>query len=192
VASRDWVKKGYIIQECPRSHILDIANIVYQCESTEVFRDESRYVVLIQRQRSIHHRCRHFCPSSCLPLSFALALWCHRCKLKMNLHPRRLYYNRVEGSKRKPRVYVQSGVGYQVCFRTRGVVLCQSHDVDIVQDAASEFNKGGHNNGGVVGKNRYIYFSSCDFLVQGSTFEFCWLKNTKRRSLHLPVPPGTS
>ena len=59
---------------------------------------------------------------------------------------------------------VQSCVGYQLCFGTRGVVLCKSRDVEIVQDAAVVFNMGGKDNGGVGGKKRYIYSSSCDLI----------------------------
>jgi hypothetical protein len=85
-------------------------------------------------------------------------------------------------------VNVRSCVGYQVCFRTRGVVLCKSRDVKIVQDAASVFITGGNDNGGVRVKKGYIYSNSGDFLVQGSTCEFGWLMNTTRRSLHLAAP----
>jgi hypothetical protein len=86
VASRDWIKKDYIMKEVLCPVILDVANIVYRYESTDVFRDESLYMVPIQRQASIYNRCRHLCPS--LPLSFAAALRCHRCELKMNLYPK--------------------------------------------------------------------------------------------------------
>jgi hypothetical protein len=79
-----------------------------------------------------------------------------------------------------------------VCFGTRGVVLCQSRDVKIVQDAAGELYMGGKDTGGVGRKKGYIDSSSGNFLVQGSTWEFCWLTNTKWRSLHLATPPGTS
>jgi len=89
-------------------------------------------------------------------------------------------------------VDAQSCVGYRVCFGTRGVVLGKSLDVEIVQDAASVFNTGGKDNGGVGGKKGYIYSSSGDFLIQGSTCESCWLTNTKRCSLHLAAPPDTS
>jgi len=34
-------------------------------------------------------------------------------------------------------VNIQSCVGYLVCFGTRGVVLCKSGDVEIVQDAGA-------------------------------------------------------
>ena len=47
---------------------------------------------------------------------------------------------------------VQSCVGYWVCFGTRGVVLCKSCDVKIVQDAGSVFDTGRKDNGGVGGK----------------------------------------
>jgi hypothetical protein len=131
VASLNWIKKDYIIKEVPGSLILDAANIVYPYESTDVLRDESLYTVPIQRQASIYNRCRHFCPSSCLPLSFAAALWCHRSQLKMNQDPRRYHYDSVERSERKARVNRHSCVGYRVCFGTRGVVLCNSRDVEI-------------------------------------------------------------
>jgi hypothetical protein len=49
----------------------------------------------------------------------------------MNLHPSRWHYDTVERSERKPRVNVQSCVGYRVCFGTRGDVLCKSLDVEI-------------------------------------------------------------
>jgi hypothetical protein len=89
-------------------------------------------------------------------------------------------------------VNVQSCVGYQACFGTRRVVLCKSHEVEIVQDAAGELNTGGNNIGDVGGKKGYIYSSTGDFLVQGSTCEFCCLMNTKWHSLHRAAPPGTS
>jgi hypothetical protein len=73
----------------------------------------------------------------------------------------------------------------------RGVVLFKSRDVKIVQDAAGALNTGGKDNGGAGGKKEYIYSSSGNFLVQGSTGEFCWLTNTKRHSLYLTAPPGT-
>jgi len=46
----------------------------------------------------------------------------------------------------------------------RGVVLCKSPDVEIVREAASVFNTGRKNNGGVGGKKRYIYSSSWDLI----------------------------
>ena len=49
----------------------------------------------------------------------------------MNLHPKRLNYDTVACSGRKPRGKVQSCVGYWVCFGTRGVVLCKSREVEI-------------------------------------------------------------
>jgi len=140
VASRDWIKKDYIIKEVPGPLILDATNIVYPYESMDVFQDESLYTVPIQRRASIYNWCRHFCPSSYLSLFFAAALWCHRCQLKMNRHPRRYHYDTVDHSGRKPRVNIQSWVGYRVCVGTRGVVLCKSCDVEIVQDAGGVFN----------------------------------------------------
>jgi hypothetical protein len=52
-----------------------------------------------------------------------------------------------------------------VCFGTRGVVLCKSHDVGIVREAAGVFNRGGKDNGSVGGNQGYIYSSSSDLLV---------------------------
>jgi len=60
------------------------------------------------------------------------------------------------------------------------------------QDAVGVYNTGGKEKGGGGGKKGYIYSSSGDFLVQGSTCQFCWLTNTKRPSLHLAELPGTS
>jgi len=60
------------------------------------------------------------------------------------------------------------------------------------QDAVGVYNTGGKEKGGEGGNKGYIYSISCDFLVQGSTCEFCWLTNTKRPSLHLAELPGTS
>jgi len=87
VAGRDWIKKDYIIQEVPCPLVLNTANIVYQYDVTDVFRDESLHTVPIQWQVSIYNWCRHLCPI--LPLSLRAALWCHRCVLNMNLHPKR-------------------------------------------------------------------------------------------------------
>jgi hypothetical protein len=100
VASRNWIKKDYIIQTVPGSLIHDTADIVYPYESTDVFQDESPYAVPIQRQALIYNRCRHLCPS--VPLSFAAGHWCHRCELKMNLHPKCYNYDTVVCSGRKP------------------------------------------------------------------------------------------
>jgi hypothetical protein len=60
------------------------------------------------------------------------------------------------------------------------------------QHAVGVYNTGGKAKGGVGGRKGYIYSSSGDFLVQSSTCEFCWLRNTKRPSLDLPEQPGTS
>jgi hypothetical protein len=60
------------------------------------------------------------------------------------------------------------------------------------QDAVGVYNTGGKEIGDVAGKKGYIYSCSGDFLVQGSTCEICWLRNTKRRRLHLAASPGTS
>jgi hypothetical protein len=42
--------------------------------------------------------------------------------------------------------------------------VCKSCDFEIVQDAGGVFNTGGKENGGVGGKNGYIYSSSCDLV----------------------------
>jgi hypothetical protein len=46
----------------------------------------------------------------------------------------------------------------------RGIVLCKSHDIKIVQDAAGVFNPGAKDSAGVGGKKGYIYSSSCDLI----------------------------
>jgi hypothetical protein len=104
----------------------------------------------------------------------------------MNLHPRHWDNDPVECSGRKRRGNVQSCVGYQLYFGTRGVLLCKLCDVNMVQDAGGVFNMGGKENGGVRGKMGYIYLSSCDFLLQlgrhdhlDSYAVFRWLLNTK-------------
>jgi len=82
----------------------------------------------------------------------------------MNLHQRRQHYDTVECSGRKPRVNVQCCAGYRMCFAMRGIVLCKSCDVDIVQDAGSVNNTGRKENGGVGRKKGYIYSCSCDLI----------------------------
>jgi hypothetical protein len=71
-----------------------------------------------------------------------------------------------------------------VCFGTRGVILCKSHDEEIVQSAGGAFNSEVDENGGVGRKDGYIYPSCYDFLVQlvrCDNFDFysafCWLMN---------------
>jgi len=104
----------------------------------------------------------------------------------------------VEHSGRKPRVKVQSCVGYWVWFGARGVVLCKSRDIEIVQDAGGVFNMGRKENGGVGVKKRerrgrredgiyVLQFLRCD-----SYPAFRRLMNTKRPSLHLGQPPSIS
>jgi len=70
----------------------------------------------------------------------------------MYLHPRGYHYDTVKCSGRKPRGNVQSCVGYRVCFGTRGVVLYNSRDVEIVLDAGGVFDTRGKENEGVGGK----------------------------------------
>jgi len=59
-------------------------------------------------------------------------------------------------------------------------------------DAVSVQNTVGKEIASEGGKNGYIYSNSGDCSVQGSTGEFFWLTNTKRPSLRLAEPPGTS
>jgi hypothetical protein len=54
------------------------------------------------------------------------------------------------------------------------------------------YNTGGEEKGDVAEKKGYIGLCCGEFLVQGSTCEFCWLRNKIRRSLHLAAPAGTS
>jgi len=81
----------------------------------------------------------------------------------------------------------------------RAVVLCQSRDVEIAQDAGSFFNIGVKEKGEVGEKKGYIYSSSCDSLVQlvrydifDSYLAFCWLTKTDGISLHFTQLRGTS
>ena len=120
MASRNWIKKDYIIKEVPCALILDAAKNVYPCEY---------YRLPIQLHVSIHNR--FWYPRLSLPHSFAAALWCHRCKLKMNLHPKCQHHNTVACNIKKPRRKVQGCVGYWVCFGMRGVVLCKRRNVEI-------------------------------------------------------------
>jgi len=71
----------------------------------------------------------------------------------MNLHPRHEHYDSDESGQKMPRVNVKSGVSYWVCFGTRDIVFCKSHDVKMVHVAATVFNTGGKENGGVVGND---------------------------------------
>jgi len=87
----------------------------------------------------------------------------------MNLHPKCSHYHTVSCSGRKPRGNVQGCVGYRVCFRLRGTVLCKSCDVEIVQHAGGVFNTRGKEIEG-VGKKEGIYI--LQFLrLLGSTCE---------------------
>jgi hypothetical protein len=129
MASRDWIKKEYIMKEVPCPLVLNTAKSVYAYESTDVFQDESLYMVPIQPQESINNQCRHLCPS--LPLFFAAALWYHHCELTRNLYPKRYHYDTVACSGTKTRGKLESCVGCWVCFGTRGVVLCNSREVEI-------------------------------------------------------------
>jgi len=82
-----------------------------------------------------------------------------------------------------------------VCFETRGVVLCNSRDVEIVQNAGGVFNCWRCVQYWRIRESRCrreegIYI--LEFLRVGSYPAFCWLMNTKRPILHLAQPPGTS
>jgi len=70
--------------------------------------------------------------------------------------------------------------------------MCKSRHVEIVQDAAREWNTEGKGHGGVSGKTGYKYSSSGEFLVQGSTCNLCSLTNTTWHSFQRAAPPGTS
>jgi hypothetical protein len=48
----------------------------------------------------------------------------------------------------------------------RGIVLCKSCDVKIVQNAGSVLNTTGKETEGVGWMMGYLYLSSCDFSVQ--------------------------
>jgi len=66
---------------------------------------------------------------------------------------------------------VESWVVFPVGFGMRGIVVCKSWAVKIVQYAGGVFNTGGKENGGVGDKKGYIYSSSCNFLVQYVTYD---------------------
>jgi len=197
VAWTDWIEKDYIIKEVPYPHIVDAADIVYPDASTNVFWDEYLSSVLIQWQVSIYNRCQHFCPSCCLPLSFVAALWCHRCPLKINLHPRRYHYDSVKCSWVKSRWNVQSSVGNWVYYWMGCIVSCKSRNVETVQDAGGRFDTEWKDHGGFGRKKGYMYLSWRDFSVQlvryancDSYPALCWLINTKRPTMHFAQLPG--
>jgi hypothetical protein len=54
VASRDWIKKDYMLNDIPCPLNGDAAKIVYQDESMDVFQNESLDTVPIQQQVSIY------------------------------------------------------------------------------------------------------------------------------------------
>jgi len=77
--------------------------------------------------------------------------------------------------------------------------LFKSRNVETVQDAGGVFNTGVTENGGLGGKKRNIYSSSCDFWVELVRYDnvdlysvFCWILNTKRPNHYLAQPQGTS
>jgi len=80
----------------------------------------------------------------------------------------------------------------------RGIVLCKSSDVEIVQDAGSVFNKDRKLNGGVGGKKsewrcrreEVIYI--VQFLRIDPYPVLCWFMNTKPPGIHLAQPPRAS
>ena len=189
VASHDWIKKHYIIQEVPGPLIFEAPNIVYLYQSTDVFRDESLYMVLIKWQASIYNWCRHLCPS--LPLSFAAALWCHHCELKMNLHPKHQCYDTVAFSGWKPRWKVRvstklsrlSGVFWNERHCFVQVTWCQD------QGAVSVYNTRWQDKGGVGGKMGYIYCSSGICIVQLGSLVGYRTQNGPAFILQNHVPP---
>jgi len=170
VASCDWIKKDYMIKEVPGS-------------------------LIKKRQMLIYNWCQHFCDYSCHRLSFAAALWCHRCELKMNLHLRCWHYDTIEWTGRKPWVNIECCVGYGRRCGMGGVVLCKSRDVESVQDAGPVLNCEG------CVECRSKRASRCrreegicilKFLLFGSYPAFCPLIHTKWLSIHLAQPPGPS
>ena len=198
VASRDWIKTNYVINNVPCHLILDARNIVYAYESTNVFRGEFLYTVTMRWQVSICIYSWHICPSWYLPLSFVAALVCHRCKLKMNLHARWYCYNTDAYCRRKPRGNLQSCGGYSVCFGIKCIVLCQSHGVANIQNGGGVITMWGKAKRGVGWKKGYIYSRAWHFLVQlmrCDRFDWCcalcWLTNTKQPRLHIAHPPCT-
>jgi len=186
VASRDWIKKDYIKEEVPCPLVLDTANIVYTYESTDVFQDVSQYIVPIQWQASIYNQCRHLCLSH--PLSFAAALWWHRCEFKINLHSKHLHYDTVAWSGRKPRGRVESceGIG---CVLEREALFRASHEMSTSGCCWCEWY--GRK------RERRCRWEEGIYILEfwrflGSTCDLRWLANTKRPGLHLAEPPGTS
>jgi hypothetical protein len=170
--------------------ILDTTNIVRPYVSTDVFQDECIYTLMIEQQAFISNRCQD--PYPILPHSFAAALLCHRCELKLKLQPKHSHYDSVPSGQRQSRGNVQSCVAYWVCVGTRGIVLCKSCDVEIPQDAGSMYTMGGKERRGVRGKKNFIHSYSGELLVQlvrYHTSDFCaafyWLMNTKLHILHL-------
>jgi hypothetical protein len=48
VASRDWIKREYIIKGIPCTLLLEAANIVYWYERMDMFQDEPHYNIPIE------------------------------------------------------------------------------------------------------------------------------------------------
>jgi len=78
---------------------------------------------------------------------------------------------------------LHSVIGNRVCFKTRGVILCESRDVEKVQDAGGVSNMWGKENGGLGGKKGYIYSSAHD-LIHILCFVGKWTQNGPAFILH--------
>jgi len=158
--------QDYTIEEIPWRLILDVANILFPSEPTKVLCDEYLYMVPNKWQASIYNWRHHLSLCCCLYLTLAAAVGCHRCDLKLYIHPTHSHYDTVACTWRPPIGNIQRCVGYPVCCAMRDVFYCKSHDVEIDQDAVSVFDNWGKENGGVGGKNRYINSRSYNILVE--------------------------
>jgi hypothetical protein len=131
VASRDWIKKDYIIQEVPGSLMLDATRILYPYECTDVFRDEP----LIRSQSNDNLQfitdvgifALAFPVPLLLPFGAIAVSWkwiyIRNVSIMIQLH---VAERSPDGKWGK----ILSCVGYRVCFVKRGVVFCKSHDVE--------------------------------------------------------------
>jgi len=189
------MKKDYIINEVPCHFIPLASNVSHPNESTDLFGYISLSKFTIQLHASVYIGCRLICPSGCVPHSYGAALGWYHGELKMNWHRRCWHNDTVVYSRGKPKGDIQIGVGYQVWYGLRGVVLCNWCDVEIVQDDGGMIYTEGKEREGVGWAKGFIYLC---FLVQLVRYDncdtypvCCWLRNTQRPSLHLATPPGT-
>jgi hypothetical protein len=118
--------------------------------------------------------------------------------LKINLYPMCELCDTAYCSGRTSSGKTQRFVGCWVCFATKGVGLCMSRDVEIVQDTRGVCNLRGNESGGVGGKKGYNNLSLCDFLLQLVRYDninsypaHCCLIDTKGPAfiLHNHQPP---